>query len=68
MQSLNLPPCCHITLPYIMRFDFKISTKEFKPHVHMHHVVIIVISVTTNNHVKASWHLSPTQGFFIIQM
>jgi hypothetical protein len=39
--SLNFPPCCHISPPYIMGFH----NKEFKPHDRTHHDVIIVIIV-----------------------
>ena len=42
-MSLNLPPCCHISLSNIMGFDIKIITKKFKPHTRMRHIVIIVI-------------------------
>ena len=41
--SSNLPPCCHISFSYITSFTIKYSTKDFKPHACMHHVVIIVI-------------------------
>ena len=40
----NIPPCCHISLPYIMGYNqvttFKKSTKEFKPHGYTHHIVL----------------------------
>ena len=40
-SQFNLTPCCHDSLPYIMVFDIKNqATKEFKPHTHMHNVVI----------------------------
>ena len=37
MCSINLPPFCHTSLPYITGFDIEITTKEFKPHAATHH-------------------------------
>ena len=36
----KLPPCCHTSLPYIIRFDIKIIHQKIQT---PHHVVIIVI-------------------------
>jgi ethanolamine transporter EutH len=41
--SLNLPLCCHNSLPYIMGFDIKVYPKEFKLHACTRHIIIIVI-------------------------
>ena len=44
MPSLNLPPCCHISLPYIAGFDIKIIYQIIQTtHLHAYRIVIIVI-------------------------
>ena len=43
MLSLNLPPCCYIPSHTSQVSTLKQSTKEFKLHVCMHHIIIIVI-------------------------
>lgn len=41
MLSLNLPPSYRISSLYIMGFDIKVFTKEFKPYACMHHIVVV---------------------------
>ena len=44
--NLNLSPCCHILIPYIMAYEIKKSTKEFKPHVVIIVIIIIIAKLT----------------------
>ena len=50
--SLKIPYDFHISLPYITSFDIEVFTKEFKPHTHMYHIVIIIIIVITAYEVE----------------
>ena len=44
MLNVNLPPYCHVFLPYITSSNIKWSIKESTTRARMHHVVIIVIN------------------------
>ena len=44
VPSLNLPPCCHISLPYIAGFDIKVIYQSIQTkHLHAYRIVIIII-------------------------
>ena len=55
--ALNLPPDCHISLPYIMVSH---TTKEFKPRVLTHHLVsIVVVGCARSRSPSVLSHLPP---------